>query len=298
MNDVLICEHITKSYDQPVLKDCTMHVPAQSIYGLIGKNGAGKTTLIRIVSGLQMADSGHIALFGNSKNLNTERRRMGAIVETPAIYSNMSAAENLKTQAILMEEEQVDIPKLLKLVGLPETGNKKAKNFSLGMKQRLGIAMVLVGRPDLIILDEPTNGLDSQGIIELRELILKLNSQYRITFVISSHILAELGKLATHYGFLKDGIIAKEMSAEQLDEQTEQFIEIEVEHYESLIRYLDQRKLRYSMVDEHCWRIWTDQTSGELSLDLAKHKIMIKKISNKGEDLESFYLRLMTGGIQ
>lgn len=296
MNDVLVCEHITKSYDQPVLKDCTMHVPAQSIYGLIGKNGAGKTTLIRIVSGLQSADSGHIALFGNSKDLNTARRRMGAIVETPAIYSNMSAAENLKTQAILMEEEKVDIPKLLKLVGLPDTGNKKAKNFSLGMKQRLGIAMVLVGRPDLIILDEPTNGLDPQGIIELRELILKLNSQYRITFVISSHILAELGKLATHYGFLKDGEIVKEMSDQQLDEQTEQFIEIEVEHYEPLIHYLDQRNLRYSMVDEHCWRIYTDQLSGELALDLAKHKIMVKKITNKGEDLESFYLRLMAGG--
>lgn len=296
MNDVLVCEHITKSYDQPVLKDCTMHVPAQSIYGLIGKNGAGKTTLIRIVSGLQTADSGQIALFGNSKDLNAARRRMGAIVETPAIYSNMSAAENLKTQAILMEEEKVDIPKLLKLVGLPDTGNKKAKNFSLGMKQRLGIAMVLVGRPDLIILDEPTNGLDPQGIIELRELILKLNSQYRITFVISSHILAELGKLATHYGFLKDGEIVKEMSDQQLDEQTEQFIEIEVEHYEPLIHYLDQRNLRYSMVDEHCWRIYTDQLSGELALDLAKHKIMVKKITNKGEDLESFYLRLMAGG--
>lgn len=298
MNNLLVCENINKSYDHPVLKGCSLHVPAQSIYGLIGKNGAGKTTLMRIISGLQTADSGNVYLFGNLNNTEMARRRIGAIIETPAIYSNMSAMDNLKTQAILMEERQIDISRLLDLVGLQDAGKKKAKNFSLGMKQRLGIAMVLVGRPDLIILDEPTNGLDPQGIIELRELILKLNSRYRITFLISSHILSELGKLATHYSFLNDGCIVQELSEEQLNEQTEQFIEIEVDQFEPLVRYLDEHKLRYSTTDGHCWKIWTDQPSGEFALDLARHKIIIRRIVNKGEDLESFYLHLLSGGAE
>ncbi|MDE6204424.1 MAG: ATP-binding cassette domain-containing protein, partial [Lachnospiraceae bacterium] len=207
MDYVLTTNALCKNYRHfKALNGFSMHVPKGAIYGFVGKNGAGKTTLIRLICGLQEPTAGDYTLYGinnTDKKIKDSRRRIGAVVETPSIYLNMTAEENLKEQyRILGLPSFADIPELLKLVGLEDTGRKKAKNFSLGMRQRLGIAIALCGDPDFLVLDEPINGLDPQGIIEVRELILKLNRQKQITVLISSHILDELSRLATHYGFI------------------------------------------------------------------------------------------------
>ena len=211
MKYILQTNKLTKNYKKFwALKGLSMHVPQGSIYGLVGRNGAGKTTLIRLICGLQKPTKGGYILYGvkdTERRISKARRRMGAVVETPAIYMDMTAEDNLKQQCLILGTPSYDsIPEILELVGLSNTGNKKARNFSLGMKQRLGIAVALMGNPDFLVLDEPINGLDPQGIIEIRELILKLNREYQITVLISSHILDELARLATHYGFVDDGV--------------------------------------------------------------------------------------------
>ena len=210
MRYVLQTNSLTKKYKNfQALNGLTMNVPEGSVYGFVGKNGAGKTTLIRLICGLQEPSSGDFTLYGiqsGSRDMSRARRRMGAVVETPAVYMDMTAEENLKQQYLILGLPSYDgIPGLLKLVGLEDTGKKKVKNFSMGMKQRLGIAIALAGDPDLLVLDEPVNGLDPQGIVEIRELILKLNRERRITVLISSHILDELSRLATHYGIIDHG---------------------------------------------------------------------------------------------
>ena len=202
MEYILQTNKLTKKYKNfRALNGLTMNIPKGSIYGFVGKNGAGKTTLIRLICGLQEPTKGSYTIYGiknKDRRISHARRRMGAVVETPAIYMDMTAEDNLKQQCLILGIPTYDsIPDILKLVGLENTGNKKAKNFSLGMKQRLGIAVALVGNPDFLVLDEPINGLDPQGIIEIRELILKLNQEYQITVLISSHILDELSRLAT-----------------------------------------------------------------------------------------------------
>lgn len=224
MDYVLETNTLSKEYGGTgALDGLSMHVPKGAIYGFVGNNGAGKTTLIRLICGLQTPTSGTYSIYGvknTEKNITDSRRRMGAVVETPSIYLDMTAEENLKAQYRILGIRSFDsISELLKLVGLDGTGKKKAKNFSLGMRQRLGIAVALAGDPDFIVLDEPINGLDPQGIIEIRELILKLNREKQITVLISSHILDELSKLATHYGFIDGGHIVKEISAEEIEKE-------------------------------------------------------------------------------
>ena len=222
MEYVLTSNQLYKNYGHfRALSGLSMKVPKGSIYGVVGKNGAGKTTLIRIICGLQSPSLGEYSLYGTRNRdpkIVKARRRMGAVVETPSIYLDMSAADNLKQQYRVLGMPSFDgVKELLELVGLQDTGRKKAKNFSLGMRQRLGIAIALCGEPDFLVLDEPTNGLDPQGIVEIRELILKLNREKGITVLISSHILDELSKLATHYGIIDGGRMVKELSAEELE---------------------------------------------------------------------------------
>lgn len=222
MEYVLTADALTKKYKNfKALNDFSMHVPKGSIYGFVGKNGAGKTTLLRLICGLQEPSSGKYTLYGrvgNAKDIAKSRQRMGAVVEAPSIYLDMTAYENLKEQYDILGLPSYDgIEKLLTLTGLADTDKKKAKDFSLGMRQRLGIALALAGDPDFLVLDEPANGLDPQGIVEIRELILKLNREYQITVLISSHILDELSRLATHYGFIDHGQMIREISREELE---------------------------------------------------------------------------------
>ena len=231
-----------------------MHVPKGAIYGIVGRNGAGKTTLIRLICGLQRPTSGTYSIYGReftSRDIALSRRRMGAVVETPSIYLDMSARENLRQQYRVLGLPSFEgIDELLALVGLADTGKKKARNFSLGMKQRLGIAVALCGGPDFLILDEPVNGLDPEGIIEMRELILRLNRERQITVLISSHILDELARLATHYGFIDGGRMVREMSAAELEAACRKSMRLEVTDTGALARVLDAMGADYRILSE------------------------------------------------
>lgn len=302
MEYCLTTEALCKKYKHDkALYNLSMHVPQGSIYGFVGKNGAGKTTLIRLVCGLQKPTSGEYTLYGvknTDKKIGKVRGRMGAIVETPAIYPDMTAVENLKVQCrVLGLPSDEGIGELLELVGLADTGRKKAKNFSLGMRQRLGIAVALVGDPDFLILDEPVNGLDPQGIIEIRELILKLNRERQITILISSHILDELSRLATYYGFIDKGRIVREISAQELEAACRKCVRIEVDHGGALARVLQERELAYHMISETEAEIYADMNVSELVSMLAKEQCEVLSYKEQDESLESYYLRLVGGEV-
>lgn len=301
MDYILTAESLSKHYRHfKALDGFSIHVPKGAIYGFIGKNGAGKTTLIRLICGLQEPTEGSYTLYGKKNTdpgITKCRRRMGAVVETPSIYLDMTAQENLKEQyRIIGLPSFDDIPDLLHLVGLDNTGKKKVKHFSLGMKQRLSIAIALAGSPDFIVLDEPINGLDPQGIIELRELILKLNRERQITFLISSHILDELSRLATHYGFIDSGRMVREMSARELDAACRKCIRVQVSDIRALTRVLDEMEIEYNIFSDTMADIYARINVSRLTLALAEQGCDIISLTEREESLESFYVNLIGGG--
>ena len=300
MEYTLCTNGLTKQYRKfKALNNLNMHVPKGAIYGFVGKNGAGKTTLIRLICGLQEPTNGEYSLYGRKNTdggISKARRRMGAVVETPSIYLDLTAEENLREQYLVLGMPSFEgIQELLKLVGLQDAGKKKAKNFSLGMKQRLGIAIALAGDPDFLILDEPVNGLDPQGIIEIRELILKLNRERQITFLISSHILDELSRLATHYGFIDQGQIVREISAEELEHACRKCIRLTVSDTRALACVLDKMRLEYSIVSEDEADVFGELNISELVLALAQEECQVLSLHEKDESLESYYVNLMGG---
>lgn len=300
MDFVLSTNALGKQYKQfKALDGLTMNVPKGAIYGLVGKNGAGKTTLIRLICGLQEPASGSFTLYGiehSHKDIAKSRRRMGAVVESPSIYLDMTAEDNLKQQYRILGLPSFDgIPELLKLVGLENTGKKKAKNFSLGMKQRLGIAIALAGDPDFLVLDEPINGLDPQGIIEIRELILKLNRERRITVLISSHILDELSRLATHYGIIDGGRMVKELSAGELEEACRKCMRLEVSDTKALARVLDDKNMEYKILSDTQADVFAKMNISRLILALAKENCEVISVQEHDESLESFFISLVGG---
>lgn len=300
MEYVLQTDNLTKCYKNILALDgLTMHIPKGAIYGFVGRNGAGKTTLIRLICGLQEPSSGSFSLFGirnDSKDIVNSRRKIGAIVETPAIYMDMTAEENLRQQyRILGISSYVSIPEILKLVGLENTGKKKVRQFSLGMKQRLGIAIALSGDPRLLILDEPTNGLDPQGIVEMREMILKLNRKREITVLISSHILDELSRLATHYGIIDHGQMVKELSAQELNAACRKCVRVEVSDTSALARVLDAMGVEYQIISDTTADVFASVNVTQLTLALAKEKCEVLSMQERDESLENYFLSL-TGG--
>lgn len=300
MEYVLVTDALCKRYGHfKALDGLSMHVPKGAIYGFVGKNGAGKTTLIRLVCGLQAPTAGSYTLYGiagGAAGIAKARRRMGAVVETPSIYLDLTAEENLKQQyRVLGLPSFAGIPALLRLVGLEGTGKKKAKNFSLGMKQRLGIAVALAGDPDFLVLDEPTNGLDPQGIIEMRELILRLNREQQITVLISSHILDELAKLATHYGFIDGGRIVREISAEDLEAACRKCVRVEVSDTKALARVLDTMGAEYKILDNRRADVFAQVNVSQLTLALAREQCEVVSLHEHDESLESYYVSLVGG---
>lgn len=300
MEYVLQTNALTKQYRHfKALAGLTMNVPKGSIYGFIGKNGAGKTTLIRIICGLQRPTSGSYSLYGSDYDaplILAARRRMGAIVETPSGYLDMTAEENLRQQYLVLGRPSYDgIDELLALVGLSDTGTKKAKNFSLGMRQRLGIALALAGDPDFLVLDEPINGLDPEGIVEIRELILKLNREREITVLISSHILDELSRLATHYGFIDAGHMVKEISAAELDAACRKCVHVRVSDTAVLARVLDSLALEYRIVSGTEADIYGEPAVSRLALLLDEAGCELFSMQEHDENLESYYIRLIGG---
>lgn len=300
MEYVLKTNALSKTYKNfKALNGLTMSVPKGAIYGFVGKNGAGKTTLIRLICGLQEPTSGDYSIYGisnNEKEIVKSHRRMGAIVETPSIYLDMTAEDNIKMQYRILGLPSFDgVKDTLKLVGLENTGKKKTKNFSLGMRQRLGIAIALAGAPDFLILDEPVNGLDPQGIVEIRELILKLNREYGITILISSHILDELAKLATHFGFIDNGQILKEISAIDLEAACRKCMHIIVSDTSVLSRVLDEIGLEYTVFSNSEADIFGEISVTELTLKLSSQNCEVKSIQEHDESLENYYINLVGG---
>lgn len=301
MEYVLETHNLEKRYKEfKALSHLNMHIKKGSIYGLIGKNGAGKTTLIRLICGLQKPSNGSYTIYGisnKSQKIMEARKRIGAIIETPSIYLDMTAEDNLKVQyQIIGLPKMDDLKEILELVGLSKTENKKAKNFSLGMKQRLGIAIALVGNPDLLILDEPINGLDPEGIIEIRELILKLNQEKGITVLLSSHYLDELSKIATHYGFLDQGRILKEISSQELMQNYKKRVEITVSNVKECVKYLEEKKISYEVINDKMIYIYDKINISELAIQLSNRNCIIHTFNETEETLESYYINLIGGG--
>ena len=298
MEYVFTTNALCKSYGKyKALNNLTLHVPKGAIYGLVGRNGAGKTTLIRILCGLQLPTSGEYTLYGirsTNGDIAKARRRIGAVVETPSIYLDLSARDNLKQQFDIIGMPSYEgIDELLELVGLSGTGKKRAKNFSLGMRQRLGIAIALAGNPDFLILDEPVNGLDPQGIIEVRELILKLNRERGITVLISSHILDELSRLATHYCFIDGGRAIREVSAQELEAACRKCLRVKVTSAATLASLLDSMGVEYEVVSDSEADIYGKVVLSQLSGELTKRGCELITASERDESLEGYFMNLV-----
>jgi len=298
MEYILKTNNIKKKYKNFIALDgLTMHVPKGSVYGFVGKNGAGKTTLIRLICGIQAPTSGDFEIYGvnsKDKNISNARKKMGAVVETPSVFHDLTAYENLKMQYdILGIKDYSSINDLLSLVGLEKTEKKVAKNFSLGMRQRLGIAVALCGNPEFLVLDEPINGLDPEGIVEIRKLIKKLNQERKITILISSHILDELSRVATHYGFIADGKIIKEMSSEEFENYCKKSISIITD--KKLDKVLEENNYNYKLISDNQANIYGDIEITPLILALHKKGISVKKINENEENLEHYFFSLLGG---
>lgn len=244
MSELLLTTNaLTKQYGhQKAVNNVNVHVKKGAIYGFIGRNGAGKTTFLKMISGLAKQTSGEIEMFGyKNQDLKYVRSRVGCLIEAPGLYGNMSAYDNLFLKCKLFGiTNQKYVKNILKTVGLENVGKKKVKHFSLGMKQRLGIGMALVGEPDLLVLDEVINGLDPQGIVEIREMIVRLNEEKNITIIISSHILEELSKIATHYGIIHQGTLLQELTREELMQKCSERMEIICDEVQQVLPVLDR----------------------------------------------------------
>ena len=300
MENILETNQLEKTYHHfKAINDLNMHIAKGAIYGVIGKNGAGKTTLIRLICGLQNPTNGTYTIYGipnTDKQILDVRKRMGAIIETPSIRLDATAEDNLKEQYRIMGLPSFDnLQEILKLVGLMDTGKKKAKHFSLGMKQRLGIAIALVGNPDFLILDEPINGLDPEGIIEIRELILKLNKERGITFLISSHYLDELSKIATNYGFIENGHMMQEIPKEELEKKCKKRLELEVSNIKECVKYFEEKQFSYEVISNEKIYLYHKMNITELAIALSEKNCIINKFEEKEESLESYYINLMGG---
>lgn len=299
MNYILETKHLTKKYGSHyAVKDVNIHLAKGQIYGLVGRNGAGKTTLLRMISGLSKPTEGTFEVFGeNGLNNPVTRAKTGCLIESPGIYSRLNARDNiiLKCKALGIKDKLV-ADELLKLVGLQNSG-KKTEEFSLGMKQRLGIAMALIGNPEIIILDEPINGLDPQGIIEVREIIQKLNKERNITFIISSHILDELSKIANKYGFIHNGELLEEITTEELEEKCTKRIEIHINDAEKAVSVLNDEGINeISVIDDKHISVMdkTDETQ-LISKSLVMSGIDLYEMVIKNESLEGYFINI-TGG--
>ncbi|WP_250674126.1 ATP-binding cassette domain-containing protein [Paraclostridium ghonii] len=302
MKEVIKTYKLSKKYgDYNALSDVSMTIKQGDIYGLVGDNGAGKTTLLRILTGQSYASSGDFEIFSKStdKDLSEARKNIGAIIETPCFYPNLTIEKNMEYYRIQRGIPGKDnIDKVLKGVNLFDAKKKKFSNLSLGMKQRLGLALAMMSEPELLILDEPINGLDPSGIIEIRNLLLKLNREKNITIIISSHILLELENIATCYGFLNKGKLVKEISADEVNEECKNYLEIKVKSANKLTALLEE-KLGYSdykvLPGEIVQLFDKNRDPEKISKLIVNSGIGLCSLKEKSIDLESYYMSLIGG---
>lgn len=300
MEYILSTSGLTKQYGKnKAVNNVNIHIKQGDIYGLIGRNGAGKTTILKMISGLAAPSEGEFSIFGKSgKNATKVMNRIGTLIESPGIYRNLSAAQNLEIKCIAMGVRKKGVvEELLKTVGLENVGKKKVGKFSLGMKQCLGIALALVGDTDLVVLDEPINGLDPQGIAEVRETIERLNKEKGITFIISSHILEELSKIATNYGIIHNGELLQELAKEELISKCMERIELVTNDTQKAAVVLENMGItEYKIIDKTTIRIYERLNEvSEIAMKLCENGIRFKGISVKNEALEDYFLNI-TGG--
>lgn len=300
MEYILKTEKLTKIYGGvKAVNEVSMSVRKGDIYGFIGKNGAGKTTFMKMISGLAAPTAGSMELFGKS-DLEQARKRIGTLIENPGVYPNMTAEENLEiVRRNLGIPERAATREMLEFVGLDSAGKKKVKNFSMGMKQRLGLAVSLIRNPDFLVLDEPINGLDPAGIKEVRELLLKLNREKQITILISSHILGELSKVATRYGIIRDGVLMEEFGAKELEERCRKCQKITVNDV-GLAASILEKKLsisNYDVLEGNVLRIFERiEDAAQINRDLITGGVEITESCLSGLDLEGYFMDLLENG--
>jgi len=304
MNEYVLRTHqLTKRYkNQKALDQADMTIRKGTIYGFIGQNGAGKSTLMKLVTGLAYPTSGTIELFGatGGSELVRARKRMGVSIESPALYPLLTAEENLEAHRLQQGiPGKESIKRTLELIGLSGTGRKKAKNFSLGMKQRLALGVALLGEPEFLILDEPTNGLDPMGVVEMRELLTRLNKERGITILISSHILSELHLLATHYGIIHKGKLLEQLTSRELEEKCRQYIHIKVSLPERAAAILERElaTTAFEVMADGTIRLYAHlEQPAQVSAALVAGGLALEQFMPMGEDLESYFAARIGGG--
>lgn len=289
---VIETSNLTKKFSNKAVVDkVSMHVRKGDIYGFIGKNGAGKTTTMKMILGLLNVTEGEIRING-SNNLDKERSKIGSLIENAGLYKNATAIENMKRFSILYGGSDTEIKEILEFVGLAQTGSKKAGQFSLGMKQRLGIAIALLGNPEILILDEPINGLDPQGIKEIRDLIIKLNKEKGVTFLISSHILDELAKITTRYGIINSGELVEEIDAKELLNRSKKNLKITVNDVNKSLELLKNNNfLNEYEVKENSIILYGDfKESSLINKMLVENNISVSELTTNEDAFEEYFI--------
>lgn len=298
---VIQTRNISKCYGKfAAVSDMSIRVNRGDIYALVGQNGAGKTTLLKLVCGLTPPSGGELELFGETsqRQLELGRSHMGTMIETPGFFPYLSAKDNLEYYRIQRGGKKANVDEALAFVGLDQTGNKKFKNFSLGMKQRLGLALAVMDDPELLILDEPINGLDPMGIKEFRDIILKLNREKQTTVLISSHILGELSQIATTYGFISKGKIVEHVSSEELKEKCRSFLQIEVDNT-ALASDILKNKFsveNFEVAGANALHINEKYDNPELFVKaFVENGVMVSQVYRSGINLEQYFIKLIGG---
>ena len=295
MTQILKTENLTKTYGQKtVVNGVSMTINKGDIYGFIGVNGAGKTSFMKMILGITFPTSGSIELF-EGENILEARRKIGSLVETPSLYLNLSAKENLKNYCVEFGFDTNQIDGILQLVGLGDTGKMIVKKFSLGMKQRLGIAVALLNDPEFLVLDEPVNGLDPKGIKEIRELVIRLNQEKGVTFLISSHLLDELGKIATRYGIISKGVLVEELTLQELEEKCVKSVTIKTTENEKALEALRNAypDVEIKLYDDHIVFMSSDYEVADLSKTMSENGAYVVEIRLTGTTQEDYFIERM-----
>lgn len=278
---------------QTVVKNLSLQVPKGSIYGFLGPNGAGKTTTIKILLNLLKSPSDQVFIFGKDINTNriTSLKKIGALVEQPAIYAHLSGKENLINRCLLLGINSKKADEMLRIVGLVDAANKKAGKYSLGMKQRLGIALALVADPELLLLDEPTNGLDPNGIIEIRNLMIELATKHGKTILVSSHLLAEIERTATHVGIINKGELLFQGTINELHDLAKPTLHIEVDNTEKALSILSQQYEAVQHTEQKITLPFKDKIeTAKINALLVNEGIQVYRIGSERKDLENLFL--------
>lgn len=296
--NVIETSGLTKAFGGKMAVDqFDMHVGQGDIYGFVGRNGAGKSTVMRMLAGLAEPTGGEVRVFGSSPCEAGASRRIGALIESPGLYGSMSATDNLmmKALALGLADPKDKVRDLLDLTGLGSVGSKATKNFSMGMKQRLGLALALLGSPDLLLLDEPLNGLDPEGAREIRRLIMRLNDERGITVVVSSHVLEQLGKMATRYGVIREGRMVRELTAAEVDQECSDFLQLEAANPALALAVLQERfaGLRFQSMPGGAIRLFGGADAGAVGAALNEEGIAIRGLYAHRRDLEEFFVEMM-----